>query len=68
MNKIFNIKYFGIAAAVFTVLFLMNYIGNDNPDKMERAVLTGLGGVAGLTVWMIFFNKSKDNDPPQNFD
>ncbi|MGL6037844.1 hypothetical protein [Soonwooa sp.] len=44
----------------------MNYIGNDNPDKVERAVLTGLGGVAGLTIWMVFFDK--DNDPPQNFD
>ncbi|MGX9984920.1 hypothetical protein [Soonwooa purpurea] len=68
MKNIFNIKYLGIAAIVFTVLFLMNYLGNDQPDKMERAVLTGLGGVAGLTIWMIFFNKTKDDDPPQNFD
>lgn len=66
MKRILNIKYLLIAVAVFAVLFLMNYIGNDNPDKVERAVLTGLGGVAGLTIWMLFFNK--DNDPPQNFD
>ncbi|MFN3019529.1 hypothetical protein ACK1KB_00885 [Chryseobacterium sp. TY3] len=66
MKKILNPKYLLIAVAVFVVLFLMNYIGNDNPDKVERAVLTGLGGVAGLTIWMLFFNK--DNDPPQNFD
>ncbi|WP_312321875.1 hypothetical protein [Soonwooa sp.] len=66
MKKILNPKYLLIAVAVFVVLFLMNYIGNDNPDKVERAVLTGLGGVAGLTIWMLFFNK--DNDPPQKFD
>ncbi len=66
MKKILNPKYLLIAVAVFVILFLMNYIGNDNPDKVERAVLTGLGGVAGLTIWMVFFDK--DNDPPQNFD
>ncbi|MFW2136045.1 hypothetical protein ACK2M7_07165 [Chryseobacterium sp. TY4] len=66
MKKILNPKYLLIAVAVFVILFLMNYIGNDNPDKVERAVLTGLGGVAGLTIWMLFFDK--DNDPPQNFD
>ena len=66
MKKILNLKYLLIAVAVFVILFLMNYIGNDNPDKVERAVLTGLGGVAGLTIWMLFFDK--DDDPPQNFD
>ncbi|WP_300671971.1 hypothetical protein [Soonwooa sp.] len=68
MKKILTVKYLLIAIGVFAVLFLMNYIGNDQPDKIERATLTGIGGVAGLTIWMIFFNKNKDNDPPQHFD
>lgn len=47
----------------------MNYIGNDSPDKMQRALLTAFAGVIGLSVGLFILNKGKnDNSPPQNFD
>lgn len=61
-------KYWVIAAISFIILFLMNYLGNTQPDKLERALLTATAGVVGLTVGMWFVNRNKDSDPPQNFD
>lgn len=68
MKKLLTLKFLGIATIVFVVLFLMNYIGNTQPNKTENAALVGFGGVMGLTLWKIFFNKTKDEDPPENFD
>jgi hypothetical protein len=47
----------------------MNYIGNTQPDKLQRALLNGLGGMVGLTIGMIIYNRSKnDQSGPQHFD
>jgi len=47
----------------------MNYIGNDLPDKLQRALLTAFAGVIGLSIGLIIYNRGKnDNQPPQNFD
>jgi hypothetical protein len=47
----------------------MNYIGNDLPDKLQRALMTAFAGVVGLTIGLFILNKGRnDKNPPQNFD
>ncbi len=61
-------KYWVIAAITFIILFLMNYVGNTQPDKLERALMTAVAGVVGLTIGMWFVNRNKDSSPPEHFD
>lgn len=62
-------KYLIIAGITFVILFLMNYLGNDQDDKLYRALLTATMGVVGLTIGLWFMNKAKENDtPPEDFD
>ena len=47
----------------------MNYLGNEEADKLQRALMTALAGVIGLTIGLFILNKGKDDkNPPQNFD
>lgn len=47
----------------------MNYLGNEEADKLQRALMTASAGVIGLTIGLFILNKGKnDNNPPQNFD
>ncbi len=47
----------------------MNYLGNKEADKLERALMTAFGGVVGLSIGLFILNKGKDDkNPPQNFD
>ncbi|WP_209388909.1 hypothetical protein [Chryseobacterium sp. RR2-3-20] len=58
-----------ISAITFVILFLMNYIGNDEADKVQRALMIAVSGVIGLTLGLIIMNKGKnDKTPPHNFD
>ncbi|UKB82826.1 hypothetical protein LF887_17665 [Chryseobacterium sp. MEBOG06] len=67
--KPFGKNHIIISVITFVILFLMNYIGNDLPDKLQRALLTAFAGVIGLTVGLFIINKGKnDKSPPQNFD
>ena len=67
--KPFGKNHIIISVITFVILFLMNYIGNDLPDKLQRALLTAFAGVVGLTVGLFILNKGKnDKTPPQNFD
>ncbi|MEY8759610.1 hypothetical protein [Chryseobacterium tongliaoense] len=67
--KLFGKNHIIISAITFVILFLMNYIGNDLPDKLQRAILTAFAGVIGLSIGLFILNKGKnDNNPPQNFD
>ncbi|MBW8360647.1 MAG: hypothetical protein K0M56_00510 [Kaistella sp.] len=61
-------KYAVIAFITFVVLFLMNYLGNNQPDKLERALMTAVAGVIGLTIGMWFINRNKDDDTKHEFD
>lgn len=61
-------KYLIVAAITFVVLFLMNYLGNDLPDKLSRALMTAAAGVIGLTIGMWFVHKNKDGGGNHNFD
>lgn len=67
--KLFGKNHIIISVITFIILFLMNYIGNDLPDKLERALLTSFAGVIGLSIGLFILNKGKnDNSPPQHFD
>ena len=67
--EIKSIKFLVVLVITFVIVFLMNYIGNTQPDKLQRALLNGLGGMVGLTIGMIIYNRSKnDQSGPQHFD
>ena len=61
-------KFAVIAAITFIILFLFNYIGNTQPDKTERALMTAVAGVGGLTIGMWFVHKNAKDDTHHDFD
>ena len=61
-------KFAIIAAITFLILFLMNYLGNDMPDRLERALMTAVAGVIGLTIGMWFVHKNSKDDSHHDFD
>lgn len=61
-------KFLIIAVITFVILFLMNYIGNPEPDKLSRALMTAVAGVAGLTIGMWFVYRNRDDGNQQHFD
>ena len=61
-------KYYIVAALTFIILFLMNYIGNDLPDRLERALMTAVAGVVGLTIGMWFVCRNSKDDTHHDFD
>ena len=67
--KLFGKNHIIISAITFIILFLMNYIGNNEPDKIQSAIMIAGAGVIGLTIGLFVLNKNKDdNNPPQDFD
>ena len=67
--EIKSVKFLVVLVITFVIVFLMNYIGNTQPDKLQRALLNGLGGIVGLTIGMMIYNRSKnDQSGPQHFD
>lgn len=57
-----------VAVITFLILFLMNYLGNDMPDRLERALMTAVAGVVGLTIGMWFVHKNSKDDTHHDFD
>jgi len=67
--EIKSVKFLVVLVITFVIVFLMNYIGNTQPDKLQSALLNGLGGIVGLTIGMMIYNRSKnDQSGPQHFD
>lgn len=67
--KLFGKNHLILCAVTFIILFMMNYLGNDQADKLERALMIGAAGVIGLSIGLVIMNKGKDDKPPpQNFD
>ncbi len=67
--EIKSVKFLVVLMITFVIVFLMNYIGNTQPDKLQSALLNGLGGMVGLTIGMMIYNRSKnDQSGPQHFD
>ncbi len=63
----FKPKYIVFGIITFIIIFLMNYLGNDAPDKLYRALLTAFGAVVGLGIGMWFYTRNKDDNHP-DFD
>jgi hypothetical protein len=51
-----SVKFLVVLVITFVIVVLMNYIGNTQSDKLQRALLNGLGGMVGLTIGMIIYN------------
>lgn len=67
--KLFGRNHLILCAITFIILFLMNYLGNDQADKLQRALMIGAAGVIGLSLGLLIMNKGKnDKTPPHNFD
>lgn len=67
--KLFGKNHIIICVITFVILFLMNYLGNDQPDKIERALMIAGAGVIGLSVGLLIMNRGKnDKNPPPDFD
>ena len=67
--KLFGKNHLIISAITFVILFLMNYLGNHEADKLERALMIAGAGVVGLSLGLVIMNRGKDDKtPPQNFD
>ncbi|MDR6158369.1 amino acid permease [Chryseobacterium sp. SLBN-27] len=67
--KLFGKNHIILCVVTFIILFLMNYLGNDQADKLERALMIGAAGVIGLSLGLLIMNKGKDDKtPPRNFD
>lgn len=67
--KLFGTKHIILSIITFIIIFLMNYIGNDLPDKLERALLSAFAGVVGMSVGLFILYKSKNgNNFPEKFD
>ena len=63
-----SLKFAVIAAVTFIILFLFNYIGNPLEDKVQRALMTAVAGVGGLTIGMWFVHKNSKDDTHHDFD
>ncbi len=63
-------KYLIVATITFLILFLMNYIGNPEADRLQRALMTAVAGVVGLTIgmWFVYRNRNDSDRPPHDFD
>lgn len=68
MISIKSKKYWIFAAITFVIVFLMNYIDNESPDKLSSALMNASAGIVGLTIGVWFLYKNKDDDHPQEFD
>ena len=61
-------KFLIVAVITFILLFLINYVGNELPDKLERALMTAVAGVIGLTIGMWFVHRNSKDDTHHDFD
>jgi amino acid transporter len=67
--KLFGKNHLIICVITFAILFLMNYLGNNEADKLQRALMIGAAGVIGLSIGLFIMNKGKnDKTPPHDFD
>ncbi|AQX06667.1 hypothetical protein KRE40_17155 [Elizabethkingia meningoseptica] len=63
MKELFNnSKYYVIIVLTFVIVFLMNYIGSDAPDKLSRALMNGGAGAVGIAIGLIIYQRGKNGD------
>ena len=68
MDMLKNPKYYLIIALTFVIVFLMNYLGSDAPDKVSRALLNGFAGAVGISIGLVIYNRSKNDKTHHDID
>lgn len=63
-----NPKYILFGIVTFIIVFLMNYIGNDAPDKLYRAILTASVSAVAFIIGLWIYDRRDKNDERNNFD
>ncbi|NAW51117.1 hypothetical protein GNY06_06930 [Elizabethkingia argentiflava] len=58
-----NPKYYILILLTFVVVFLMGYIGNDEPDKLSRILMNAVAGAVGMAVGLLIYKKRENGDP-----
>lgn len=68
--KLFGKTHIIFSVLTFVILFAMNYIGNENADRLSTALLNAVAGVIGLGIgiFILYKGKNNDSDKYQNFD
>lgn len=66
--KPFGKTHIILSIVTFVVLFLMNYIGNADPNKLATAMMNGAAGVIGLGIGLFILYKNKDTGKGPDFD
>lgn len=66
--KILSKRFLVIALLTFVILFLMNFLGSNEPDKLLRAIMIGIAGVIGLAIGMRFIYPNQEDNTHQDFD
>ncbi len=64
--KLFSLRHIIICVITFAVVFAMNYLGNSQEDKLERALMNAVAGVVGITAGIFILYKAKENDKPHD--
>ena len=64
----FNPKYILFGVITFIIIFLMNFLGNDAPDKLYRALLTAGVSAVCFIIGLMIYNKMGDKKDHQDFD
>lgn len=67
--KLFGRGHIILSIVTFVIVFLMNYLGINEVDKIYRASLNAIAGVFGLSIgWFVLYRNRNDKNPPQDFD
>jgi len=67
--KPFGTKHIVLSVITFAIIFAMNYVGNDLPDRLSRALMNAAAAVVGLGIGIfILYRAKKDDRPHDDFD
>lgn len=66
--KPFSKTHIILSVATFVALFLMNYLGSTDADRLSRAIMNGAAGVIGLGIGLFILYKNKDGGKGPDFD
>lgn len=62
------VKYIAFGIITFVIVFLMNYVGSELPDRLSRALMTAFAAVVGLGIGLWFYKKNGKDDHHPDFD